>query len=258
MSEHESVRYHHADGCARITLTNPSAGNPLTPESGDALLAAILQAKADAARVIVLAAEGRFFSVGGALDGFAEASDPKSHLLELAEGAHRIVTELKRCDAVVVSVVQGTAAGVGFPLSAAADIVLAADSAQFSLAYAKVGLSPDGGGTLLVNTLGMHRTLRLAILGDLLSAQEAHAAGLLARVVPAEELEATAEEVVATLLAGSRDAQVAAKHLIRDLTEPAAESALRREAESISHLGSSPSGQEGISAFVEKRAPTFH
>lgn len=258
MSEHEYVRYEHADGCARITLANPDAGNPLTPASGDALLQAILQAKSDRARVIVLAAEGRFFSVGGALDGFADATDPRGHLLELAESAHRIVTELKRCDAVVVSVVQGTAAGVGFPLAAAADVVVAADSAQFSLAYAKVGLSPDGGGTLLANTLGMHRVLRLAILGDLLSAQEAQAAGLLARVVPAEELEATAEEVIANLLSGSRDAQVAAKHLVRTLAEPAAESALRREAESISHLGASPSGQEGIRAFVEKRAPRFH
>lgn len=256
MSDH--VHYRHDDGCARITLAHPSAGNPLTPESGDALLGAVLRAKSDGARVIVLAAEGRFFSVGGALDGFAGASDPRAHLLELAEGAHRIVTELKRSEAVVVSVVQGTAAGVGFPLAAAADIVVAADSAQFSLAYAKVGLSPDGGGTLLVNSLGMHRTLRLAVLGDLLSAQEALDAGLVARVVPAEELEATAEEVIATLLSGSREAQVAAKRLIRGLAEPAAESALRREAESISHLGASPSGQEGINAFMEKRPPKFH
>lgn len=256
MTDH--VRYDHADGCARITLCNPSAGNPLSPESGAALLAAVLRAKAEDARVIVLAAEGRFFSVGGALDGFAEAADPRGHLLELAESAHRIVTELKRCDATVVSVVQGTAAGVGFPLAAAADIVLAADSAQFSLAYAKVGLSPDGGGSLLVTTLGMHRTLRLAILGDLLTAQEAHATGLVARVVPAEELDTTAEEVIATLLAGSRAAQVAAKRLIRANAEPAAESALRHEAESISHLGASPSGQEGIAAFLDKRAPKFH
>lgn len=257
MSEHDHVRYGFEDRCARITLANPDAGNPLSPESGDALLRAVLRAKSDQARVIVLAAEGRFFSVGGALDGFAEASDPQSHLLELAEGAHRIVTELKRSEAVVVSVVQGTAAGVGFPLAAAADLVVAAESAQFSLAYAKVGLSPDGGGTLLVNTLGMHRVLRLAILGDLLTAQEAHAAGLVARVVPAEELAATADEVVATLLAGSRDAQVAAKRLVRGLAEPTAETALRREAESISHLGASPSGQEGITAFMEKRAPDF-
>lgn len=258
MSEHEHVQYAFDEGCARITLANPASGNPLTPESGADLLAAVLRAKADRARVIVLAAQGRFFSVGGGLDGFAETEDPHGHLLELAEGASRIVTELKRSDAVVVSVVQGTAAGVGFPLAAAADVVVAADSAQFSLAYAKVGLSPDGGGTLLVNTLGMHRVLRLTILGDLLTAQEAQAAGLLARVVPAEELEATAEEVIATLLAGSRDAQVAAKRLVRDLAEPGAESALRREAESISHLGSSPSGQEGIRAFIEKRAPRFH
>lgn len=257
MTEQKYVDYTYSDGCARITLADGDNGNPLHPESGAQLLAAVLQAKADQARVIVVAAEGRFFSVGGALDGFAEAADPQGHLLELAESAHRIVTELKRSDAIVVSAVQGTAAGVGFPLAAAADIVLAADNAKFSLAYAKVGLSPDGGGTLLVNTLGLHTTLRLAILGELLSADDAFAAGLVARVVPLDELAAATDDVVATLLAGSADAQVAVKHLIRDLAEPGAEAQLRREAESISRLGASPNGQEGIAAFLEKRTPKF-
>jgi 2-(1,2-epoxy-1,2-dihydrophenyl)acetyl-CoA isomerase len=258
MTDETYVDYAFADGAARITLANPEAGNPLHPESGDQLVAAILRARADGARVIVLAAEGRFFSVGGDLGGFSAADDPEAHLLELAEGANRIITELVRSEAIVVSVVQGVAAGVGFPLAAAADVVLAADSAKFSLAYAKVGLSPDGGGTLLVHTLGLHRVLRLTLLGDLLTAQEAHDAGLVARVVPADELAATTEQVVGSLLAGSGPALAAAKRLVRDAAEPAPESALRKEAESISRLGGSPSGQEGINAFLEKRAPRFN
>ena len=253
----ELVRYDHADGAARITLADGDRGNPLSPDSGAQLLAAVLRAKADRARVIVLAAEGRFFSVGGALDGFADAADPEAHLLELAEAAHRIITELVRCDAVVVSAVQGTAAGIGFPLAAAADVVLAAETAKFSLAYAKVGLSPDGGGSLLVHTLGLHRVLRLGLLGDLLSAQEAFDAGLVARVVPADGLAAATDEVVAGLLAGSRHALAATKRLIRDAAEPATESALRREAVSISRLGGSPDGIEGVSAFLEKRPPRY-
>lgn len=257
MSE-KYVDYTFADGAARITLVNGERGNPVHLEWSDQLLAAVLRAKADGARVIVLAAEGRFFSVGGALDGFAAAEDPSALLLELAEGSHRIVTELVRGDAVVVSVVQGAAAGIGFPIAAAADIVLAADSAKFSLAYAKVGLSPDGGGSMLVHTLGLHRVLRLALIGDLLTAQEAYDAGLVARLVPADELAATAEEIVTDLLAGSGEALAAAKHLIRDVAEPSPESRLRKEAESISRLVGSPSGQEGIHAFLEKRAPKFN
>jgi len=251
------VAYAFADGAARITLVNGDRGNPVHPDSTEQLLAAVLRAKADGARVIVLAAEGRFFSVGGDLGAFAGAADPEALLLELAEGAHRVITELVRGDAIVVSVVHGAAAGIGFPLAAAADVVLAADTAKFSLAYAKVGLSPDGGGSLLVHTLGLHRVLRLAILGDVLTAQEAYDAGLVARVVPVADLVAVTDDVVAQLLAGSPGAFAAAKRLVRAAAEPAPEAALRRESESISALGGSPNGQEGIAAFLEKRAPRF-
>lgn len=255
----EFVRYEYADGAARVTLTDGDAGNPLHPESGRQLFDAVLRAKADRARVIVLAAEGRFFSVGGDLGSFGQAGEDELEplLLELAEAAHRTIVELVRGDAIVVSAVQGTAAGIGFPLAAAADVVLAADTAKFSLAYTKVGLSPDGGGSMLVHTLGLHRVLRLALLGDLLTAQEAHAAGLVARVVPADDLAAATDEVVADLLAGSGQALAATKRLVRDVAEPAPETALRKEAASISRLGGSPDGREGITAFLEKRAPKF-
>ncbi len=251
------VDYTFADGAARITLVGGDQGNPVHPAMAEQLLAAVLRAKADGARVMVLAAQGRFFSVGGDLGAFTGATDPQPLLLELAEAAHRVVTELVRGDAVVVSVVHGTAAGIGFPLAAAADVVLAADTAKFSLAYAKVGLSPDGGGSLLVHTLGLHRVLRLALLGDVLTAQEALAAGLVARVVPAADLASVADGVVAQLLAGSPGAFAAAKRLVRAAAEPAPEAALRREAESISELAGSPNGREGVAAFVEKRPPRF-
>lgn len=251
------VDYAFADGAARITLTAGDRGNPIEPTSTQQLHEAVLRAKADGARVIVLAAEGRFFSVGGDLSAFAGADDPSALLLDLAESVHRVITELVRGDAIVVSVVHGAAAGGGFPLAAAADIVLAADSAKFSLAYAKVGLSPDCGGSLLVHTLGLHRVLRLALLGDVLTAQEALDAGLVARVVPAADLASVADEVVAQLLAGSPDAFAAAKRLVRGVAEPAPEAALRREAESISALAGSPNGQEGIAAFLEKRPARF-
>lgn len=251
------VRYEHADGVARITLAEGDRGNPLHQATVDALLDAVRRARSDSARVIVLGAEGRFFSVGGDLAAFGAAEDPAGLIDDLAEGLHRVVSELVRADAVVVSVVHGTAAGAGFPLAAAADIVLAADSAKLSLAYTKVGLSPDGGSSMLVQTLGLHRTLRLALLGDLLTAQEAYDAGLVARVVPAQELAAAVEQVVEALVNGSATALAAAKHLLREHAVPAPEAALRRETLSIRSLVESPDGREGITAFLEKRAPKF-
>lgn len=251
------VRYEHADGVARITLADPEHGNPVHPESVAALHDAVRRAHRDAAKVVVLAAEGRFFSVGGDLGAFAAAPDVQVFIDDLAEALHRVVGELVRSEAIVVTVVQGTVAGAGFPLAAAGDIVLAADTAKFSLAYTKVGLSPDGGSSLLVHTLGLHRTLRLAILGDLLTAQEAADAGLVARVVPAEELAEVTEQVVATLAAGSGTANAAAKRLLREAVVPAPEGALRKETLSIRALAGSPDGREGVAAFVEKRAPRF-
>lgn len=107
------IRYGYADGCARITMTNPDKGNVFKPEAGAEMLAAILRAKADSARVIVLAAEGKYFSVGGDLAGFAAADDLGPFILELAEGANRIITELVRCDAIVVSAVRAPRRGSG-------------------------------------------------------------------------------------------------------------------------------------------------
>lgn len=252
------VRYEYAAGVARITLADGERGNPIHHASVAQLHDAVRSAHRDGARVVVLAAEGRFFSVGGDLGAFAGADDVAAFIDDLAEALHRVVSELVRSEAIVVSAVQGTAAGAGFPLAAAADVVIAADSAKFSLAYTKVGLSPDGGSSLLVNTLGLHRTLRLALLGDLLTAQDAYAAGLVARVVPADELATTVDKVVDGLAAGSATANAAAKRLLREVAAPTPETALRQESLSIRTLSVSSDGREGVAAFVEKRAPRFN
>ena len=175
---------------------------------------------------------------------------------DLAEGLHRVVSELTRSEAVVVSVVQGPAAGAELSLAAAADVVLAADTSSFTLAYSAVGLSNDGGSSLLVNTLGLHRVLRMAMLNDRLTAQQAYEAGLVARVVPADDLQETAEDVVASLLEGPATAYAKCKALIRETAEPSPEGVMRRETLAIRHTAN-VDGREGVAAFVEKRKPRF-
>ncbi|GAB2869556.1 enoyl-CoA hydratase/isomerase family protein [Nocardioides pacificus] len=164
---------------------------------------------------------------------------------------------LVRSDAIVVSVVQGHAAGAGFPLAAAADVVVAAQTARFSLGYTKVGLSVDGGTSMLAHSLGLHRALRLALLDDALTAEQAYAAGLVACVVPDGELAATAEAVVAQLLCGPREGQAATKRLLRGTVEPDPEGALKRETEAIRDNAGRPDGREGVAAFLEKRPAVF-
>ena len=107
------------------------------------------------------------------------------------------------------------AAGAAVPLAAAADIVLAAESARFTLAYTKVGLTPDGGSSLLAASIGLHRALYLALLNPVLTAAEAQAMGLVMEIHPDDALGEAVEGVVRRLARGSRTALAAAKHLLR-------------------------------------------
>ena len=255
-----NVRYTLAGGAATLTLARPDRGNALDLPTVLDLLAAVRQAHLDDARVVVLRADGRAFCVGGdvaAMAGAMTGAGQEHYVDDLAETLHRAVSDLQQLDAVVVSVVQGVAAGAGVPLAAAADLVLAASSARFTLAYTQIGLSPDGGSSLLGASLGLHRALHLALLNPLLTAHEAQAAGRVAQVHPDEELDAAASSVVAQLLAGSRDAQVAAKRLLRAQALPSPEAALRRESVAIRTSAAGADGQEGIAAFLTKRPPVF-
>lgn len=252
-----AVRYDLSGGAATLTLAEPERGNALDPALAQALLAAVRRARADDARVVVLRGEGRAFSVGGDVGSFAAAENREHMVDDLAETLHRTISDLHRMDAVVVAVVQGVAAGAGVPLAAAADLVLAGASARFTLAYTRIGLSPDGGSSLLTTSLGLHRALHLALLNPLLSAEQAREAGLVAEVHPDDELDAAVDAVVAQLLSGSRTAQVATKRLLREVALPWAEGALRRETLSIRACAAGPDGREGVDAFVAKRPAAF-
>lgn len=257
MSDAGPINYDLRDGVAWITMADGDRGNPINPEWGEQMFAAVRRARADQARVVVLRATGRFFCVGGDVGSFGSAGDIGDHIDDLAESLHRIVSDLTRLDAVVVCAVNGFAAGAGFPLAAAADIVVAAESAKFTLGYTKLGFSVDGGSSLLVHTLGLHRMLRLALLNDVLTAEEARAAGLVARVVPDADLDAEVEKLVASLASGPAAAQASVKRLLRDAVEPAPEQAMRRETLAIRRNAALPDGVEGVKAFLEKRTPSF-
>lgn len=252
-----SVSYNHADGIARITLTRGDRGNPLDQAAMSSLARSIRRARADDVHVVVLASEGRSFSVGGDVSAFAAADDTEQMVDDLAETLHRAISDLHRMNAIVVSVVTGAAAGAGLALAAAADLVIASASAKFTMAYTGIGFSPDGGSSLLPASLGLHRALRLALLNPVLTAEEAHSVGLVAHLCEDDVVDADVERIVGQLRAGSRSAQVAAKRLMRETATPSAEAALRRETLSIRTRAASPDGREGVTAFLEKRSPEF-
>lgn len=252
----QRLHYRCEAGVATITLDDPGRRNAIAGQTLISLLSAVRRARHDRARVIVIAAEGPYFSVGGDLAAFAEADSLSDFVDDLAEGLHRVVSELLHSDAVVVAVVQGNAAGAGLSLAAAADVVLAAEDATFTFAYGSVGLSHDGGSSMLVHSLGLHRTLRMALLNDRLTAQDALAAGFVARVVPAAELAGLTREVAGRLTRGSAEAQANTKRLLRVTAESSPETVMRRETLAI-RSSAATDGREGVAAFLEKRAPSF-
>jgi 2-(1,2-epoxy-1,2-dihydrophenyl)acetyl-CoA isomerase len=251
------VTYDLADGVARVTLANGDRGNPLNPASVAELTAAVERARTDDAHVVVLQSRGKSFCVGGDLVAFGQAPDPGRLVQQVASALHEVILQLHGLDAVVVSVVRGAAAGAGVGLAAAADLVLAGTSARFTPAYTRMGYSPDGGLSLLTASLGLHRTLHLSLLNPVLTAEQAQFAGLVGALHPDEDLEAAVDDVVRTLRAGSRSAQVATKRLVRQHATPDVADVLAGEATMVGRSAASPDGREGVRAFVDKRPPHF-
>ncbi|MTD45994.1 enoyl-CoA hydratase [Conexibacter sp. W3-3-2] len=253
------LRTEIADGIARLTLATPANGNSIDPAMAGALKDAAAELAArDDVRVVVLAGEGRFFCVGGSIDYFASADDPRAALHALATDLHDGLLGLAALDAPVVAKVQGAAAGAGMSLVCAADLAIGGPGASFTVAYTGIGLSPDGGSSwLLPRLVGRRVAAELMLTNRRVKADEARALGLLNEVVPEEELDARVDEIAEKLAAGPVAAHGAVKRLLdRSATATLADQ-LQAEADSIADLAGSPTGVEGAAAFLAKRPPVF-
>jgi 2-(1,2-epoxy-1,2-dihydrophenyl)acetyl-CoA isomerase len=229
----------------------------LTLESVDALLGVIHCAEERRPTVLVLTGGSSGWCYGGDVGAFASASDRAGYIEQLATKLHVAVEKLHALDCIVITVVEGVAAGAGMPLAAAGDIVLASETARFTLGYTKIGLTPDGGTTLMAASMGVHRLLYATLVNPILDAAAAHRYGLVAEVLPPEQLLSRAEELANALAAGSASALAAAKHLIRDLALPDPEVALAREQAVLVRAARQPHAAEGVGAFVSKTTPVF-
>jgi enoyl-CoA hydratase/carnithine racemase len=189
-----------ADGpIATITLNRPNAFNSINLAIARRLeqLAAQIEADKDI-RVLIIQGEGRAFCAGGDLQtiGAAAAADTIAPVVgELLKHYHAFIETARRMPKIVLSSVHGSAAGAGMGLAFVTDLCIAADSAIFTPAYAKIGVSPDGGSTVgMVGTVGIRRSLQIFLAEDSFSAQQAYDWGLVAKVVPAVELKAATRQ----------------------------------------------------------------
>lgn len=247
-------------GVARVTLNRPDAANAIDLALAKALHETVADVAAtDDVRVVLLTGAGARFCAGGDVRAFAtSAEDLGDELAAVLAELHPAVELLAAMDAPVVAAVQGSAAGAGLSLVAGADLVVAAESTKFVMAYTGIGLVPDGGSTwYLPRVVGLRRALDLALTNRVLSAEEACDWGLVSRVVPDAELADATEDLVTSLVAGPALALGSAKRLLRDALSETLEAQLAHEATRMVLAGGSADGREGVAAFVEKRRPTF-
>lgn len=248
------------DGVAHLTLNRPAAANSITVELARDLMEATLRCDEDrAVRAVVLAGAGRMFCGGGDLKTFAgKGADLPHYLKQVTTYLHAAVSRLTRMNAPVIAAVQGSAAGAGMSLACAADLVLAADGAKFTMAYTRAGLTPDGSSTYFLSRIvGLRRALELTLTNRVLTAAEALALGIVTRVVPEAQLLDEARAMAAAFAAGPTQAFGMSKRLQHAGWTGTLETQMELETRAIADVARGRDAREGIAAFVEKRPPKF-
>ncbi|HWG39452.1 MAG TPA: enoyl-CoA hydratase-related protein [Candidatus Acidoferrales bacterium] len=254
-----SVLFEVRDHVAHVTLNRPQANNSLDLEMAKHLMAVALRCESDHdARAVLLKGAGKSFCAGGDVKAFVAQKELPAYLREITSYLHRAISCFTRLDAPVIAAVHGPAAGGGFSLAISCDLVIAAESATFLMAYSKIGMAPDGGSTyFLPRLVGLKRAMELALTNRALSAREACEWGLVTDVVAQENLASRAEELAQSLAQGPTGAFGSAKRLLHGGWNQALETQMELESRAIAEAGGTADGQEGIRAFVEKRKALF-
>jgi len=258
--QYTTILYDVRENVAHITLNRPEAANSINLEMSRDLMQAILECSEDRAiRAVVITGIGRIFCSGGDLKSFTAHNERLPyHLKEVTTYLHAAISRLTRMDAPVVAAVNGFAAGAGMSLACACDIVIAAESARFTMAYTQIGLTPDGSSTyFLPRIVGLKRALELTLTNRVLSVQEALDYGIVTRVVPDAELLAQADTLSIQLAAGPTKVLGASKWLLHRGWTETLESQMEHESQAITAIAHTTDVNEGITAFMEKRAAEF-
>jgi 2-(1,2-epoxy-1,2-dihydrophenyl)acetyl-CoA isomerase len=254
-------------GVSWITLNRPDAGNALTADQRNTIIDLLHSADQDVAvRAVVIGASGKHFCTGADLRSPQPAEDdapagelPTGAVMRMiADGAQRLVASVLDCQKPVIASLNGTAAGIGAHLALACDLIVAAEEAGFIEVFVRRGILPDGGGAyLLPRVIGMQRAKELVLLGDRLSAADAFSLGMVNRIVPLADLQATVEELAARLAEGPTVALGLAKRLLNRSLDVDRATAFFEESMAQEVVMTSEDAQEGIASFVERRPTAF-
>lgn len=260
---YETVDLKIENGVAEITLNRPERLNAWTAQFGDELREAILtDAAAPEVRAVLITGAGRGFSSGADLKEMLEQRASGGQVPDvgdmLRERYHPIIKGIRELPKPVVAAVNGPAVGIGCSLALAADLIWAAESAVFGLAFVNIGLVPDGGSTFLVPiAAGKARALEMALLGDPIPAEKALDWGLINRVVPDADLMGDARDLAARLAKGPTRSYAQSKRALNNSLLKIMDEQLDLEADIQGEMVTSSDFIEGVTAFIEKRDPRF-
>jgi 2-(1,2-epoxy-1,2-dihydrophenyl)acetyl-CoA isomerase len=258
VTEYETIKFEQSGPITRITLNRPDAANGMNDTMTRELAHAAARCDTEATKVVVLTGSGRFFCAGGDLKSFATAPSRGRFIKGVADDLHRTISTFARMDAVFIIAVNGVAAGAGFSLAVTGDLVLAAESASFTMAYTRAGLSPDGSSSYyLPRLIGIAKTKELMLTNRTLPAQEAYQWGLVTEVVADAELTDRTNQLADQMAATARQSNGAVKALLLGTFKNGLEEQMELEGRLIAERAESADGREGIDAFLEKRKAEF-
>lgn len=252
------------DGVATLTMNRPEARNALSNEMRAELSRVLHDVEHDnSVRCVVLKGAGEHFMAGGDVKGMADsvkqsATDLKKEFLLRIHDLHPIMFAMRRMPKPVIASCQGAAAGAGVSMALACDMIIAAEDAFFTLAYCRIGTSPDGSASFhLPRAVGIKKAMEIALLGDRFDAQAAKDMGMINFVVPTADLASETDKLAKRLAEGPTHVYGNTKALLYRSMESEFESQLQAEAESFADCASRSDFREGVTAFVEKREANF-
>ena len=259
--KYETVNLYRRGSGAKIELNRPERMNAWNDQFATDLLAAIREVTDNPeVRAVVVTGAGRAFSSGADLKDAVEQADGGTFDVyrELTERYHPLITGIRRMPKPVIAAVNGPAAGIGLSLALACDLIVAAESAFFQLAFVNIGLVPDGGSSLFVpSRVGFTRAAELAMLGERLDAATALNWGLINRVWPDAEFAEQSDALLDRLASGATQSYAGTKRQLNHWMYERMDAQLEFEAGIQREMAASGDFAEGIAAFVAKRPPRF-
>ncbi len=254
------IEYKKNKALCIITMNRPDAMNAINAELGNALLKALVEAEHDKeVRALLLTGAGKAFSSGGDVKAMLASSEPRGRFFkELTVYLNGIINTIMMMRKPIIAGMNGSAAGAGVSLALACDLVTAAQSSRFNLAYTKIGLTPDGGATaMLAYHAGPKRAMEYIMLNPDISAQQALETGLINRVFDDRTFMEQTISFAQVIADGPTIAFAYAKRNVNHTYPGPLERTLELEREGIAACGSTEDFKEAGAAFVEKRTPVF-